>query len=72
MKSFGRYLNYCFILIGAGIAFYAESGEDQNTYVLISGIVILMIGIYRISKNIGDKPKGPEGFVRTEQDKDDV
>jgi len=72
MKSFNRYLNYILILVGAVVAIYAESKENQNTFVLIFGIVFLMIGIYRISKTIGDKPKGPEGFVRTEKDDSDI
>jgi uncharacterized membrane protein HdeD (DUF308 family) len=68
MKSFSKTLNYVLIIIGGVIAIYAQAGEEQDTVVLVIGIVVLMIGIYRISKNIGDKPKGPEGFVKTEED----
>lgn len=68
MKSFSKIINYIFILFGAVIAIYAQAGEKQDTKVLVIGIVVLMIGIYRISKTIGDKPKGPEGFVKTEED----
>lgn len=70
MKSVNKYLNYAFIIIGAIVALYAQAGEDQDILILVTGIVLLMIGIYRISKNISHKPKGPEGFIKT--DKDDI
>jgi putative Mn2+ efflux pump MntP len=47
-----KYLNYILIIIGAFVAMYAKIGADQNQYILIGGIVLLMIGIYRISKTI--------------------
>ncbi len=47
-----RNLNFILILIGGIIAIYAESGEDQNVYVLLGGIMLLMIGLYRLSKRI--------------------
>ena len=50
-----KYLNYILIAIGAFVALYAESGTGQNEYVLIGGIIILMVGIYRISKTIPSK-----------------
>lgn len=50
-----KYLNYILILIGALVAIHAKSGTDQNVYVLIGGIVMLMFGIYRVSKTITSK-----------------
>ena len=50
-----KYFNYLLIIIGAIIAMYAKGGEQQNQYILIVGIVILMIGIYRIAKTIPSK-----------------
>lgn len=50
-----KYLNYILILIGAIVAMYAKAGKAQNQLILIVGIVILMIGIYRISKTIPSK-----------------
>ena len=47
-----KYFNYILILLGAVVAMYAKAGKQQNQFVLITGIVILMIGIYRISKTI--------------------
>ena len=46
------YLNYLLILVGAVVAIYAKAGAHQNVYVLIGGISILMIGVYRISRTI--------------------
>ena len=50
-----KYLNYILIIVGAFIAMYAKTGTDQNQFVLISGVVVLMIGIYRISRKIPSK-----------------
>ena len=47
-----KYINYIFILLGAIVAIYAKTGTDQNQYILIGGIVVLMIGVYRVSKAI--------------------
>jgi putative Mn2+ efflux pump MntP len=47
-----KYLNYVLIVIGAFVAMYAKIGTSQNQYMLIGGIVILMIGIYRIARNV--------------------
>ena len=50
-----RILNVGLILIGALVALYAQAGADQNQYILIGGIVLLMTGIYRVSRNIPSK-----------------
>ncbi|MFG6686131.1 hypothetical protein ACGK9U_06090 [Mariniflexile sp. HNIBRBA6329] len=50
-----KYFNYIIIVLGAIVAIYAKTGTEQNQYVLIGGIVILMVGIYRISKTIPSK-----------------
>ena len=55
-----RVISYLLILIGAFVAIYAQAGEDQNPYILIGGIVTLMLGIYRISRNIPSKTKQSE------------
>lgn len=49
---FMKNLNYLLIIIGAVVAVYSKAGAEQNQYVLIGGIVMLMLGIYRISRNI--------------------
>ncbi|MFD0990823.1 LPXTG cell wall anchor domain-containing protein [Mariniflexile jejuense] len=47
-----KYLNYIIIILGAIVAIYAKTGTEQNQYILIGGIMLLMIGVYRISKTI--------------------
>lgn len=51
MKNF----NYLLIIIGAAVAIYSKAGSEQNQYILIGGIIILMLGIYRISRTIPSK-----------------
>ena len=46
-------LSYIFIVLGTVIAFFGES--TKNTFVLIGGIVVLMLGVYRLSKKIPSK-----------------
>lgn len=48
-------LNYLLILTGGIVAIYAQATEEQNTVVLILGMVILMFGIYRIASQIPSK-----------------
>lgn len=52
-----RYLNYFFIILGASLAFYADNFEDYNqkTTVLVIGMAVMMIGIYRISRKLRSK-----------------
>ncbi len=48
-------ISYFLIVIGGIIAIYAQAKAEQNQYILISGIMILMLGIYNISRNIPSK-----------------
>ena len=57
-----KYLNYLLIIIGGFVAIYAKTGIEQNQYILIGGIVLLMIGIYRISKTIPSKNDNEDNF----------
>lgn len=50
-----RIISYLLILIGALIAIYAQAGADQNQLILIAGVVVLMLGIYRVSRTIPSK-----------------
>lgn len=48
-------INYILIVLGGLVAFYGESKAKQNPFLLIVGIAVLMIGIYRLSKRIPSK-----------------
>lgn len=53
--NISKNINYMLIAIGGIIALYAQNQENQNEALLIGGIIVLMIGIYRISKHIPSK-----------------
>ena len=53
--NLSRIISIFLILIGGIIAFYAQAGTVQNEYVLVAGIFVLMMGVYRISRNIPSK-----------------
>ena len=50
-----RLISFLLIVVGGVVALYAQAGEKQNVYVLIGGIFILMMGVYRVSRNIPSK-----------------
>ena len=50
-----KYFNYMLIVLGAIVGIYAKYNTEQNEYILIAGIVILMIGVYRISRGVPSK-----------------
>ncbi len=53
--NISKNINYILIVIGAIVAFYAQNQEEKNEAMLIGGIVLLMIGVYRISRHIPSK-----------------
>ena len=61
--------NFICIVIGGIIAIYAQAEEKQNTYLLMGGIILLMLGIYRTSRNIPSKydKQEEETFVKSEK-----
>jgi len=48
-------ISYLLIIIGGAVAIYANANEQQNIIILVLGIVILMLGIYRLSSTIKSK-----------------
>ena len=61
-----RIINIVLIVIGGGVAIYAEAGEDQNLYLLIGGLFVLMLGLYRLSRQIPDKKHDDDSFIKEE------
>lgn len=53
--NISKNINYIFIAVGAILALYGQNQEEKNETMLIGGIMLLMIGVYRISKNIPSK-----------------
>ena len=71
--NLSRLLNIICIILGGIVAIYAQAEEQQNTYLLIGGIVLLIFGVYRTSRNIPSKFENQkeESFVESEEVKDD-
>ena len=69
IMNISRAINLICIVIGGAIAIYAQAEEQQNTYLLIAGIVLLMFGIYRTSRNIPSKydKQDEDTFVKSEE-----
>ena len=53
--NISKNINYILIAVGGIVALYAQNQEEQNQMIMIGGLVIMMIGIYRISKRIPSK-----------------
>ncbi|WP_111684242.1 hypothetical protein [Winogradskyella tangerina] len=71
--NISRAINIVCIAVGSIIAFYAQAGAEQNTFLLISGIVLLMFGVYRTSRNIPSKydRQEDETFIKSEPEDED-
>ncbi|MFD1063749.1 hypothetical protein ACFQ1Q_10875 [Winogradskyella litorisediminis] len=67
-----RFINILCIVTGGAIAIYSQAEKQQNEYLLIGGIVLLMFGLYRLSRNVPSKfeNREEETFVKTENDND--
>ncbi|MFD1615120.1 hypothetical protein [Gelatiniphilus marinus] len=65
-----KYFNYILIVLGAIVAFYSKAGSEQNQYILIGGIMVLMIGVYRISRNIPSKTTNDEDTMDVKKDEE--
>jgi len=64
-----KIINFILILAGGIVAVYANSSEEQNTYVLLGGIIVLMFGLYRLSRGIPSKNENQEtSFVKEEEE----
>ncbi len=67
--NISRVINLICIIGGGLVAIYAQAEKEQNTYLLIGGIALLMFGIYRTSRNIPSKydMQEDETFVKSEK-----
>ena len=65
-----RIINFICIVAGGIVAIYAQAQEKQNLYLLMGGLVLLMLGIYRTSRNIPSKyyNQDEETFIKTEDE----
>jgi hypothetical protein len=70
VMTISRLINIICIVGGGAIAIYAQAEAKQNTYLLMGGIIMLMFGIYRVSRNIPSKydKQEEESFVQSEDE----
>ncbi len=68
--NISRLINFICIVAGGLVALYAQAQEQQNTYLLMGGLVLLMFGIYRTSRNIPSKhdQQEEETIIETEDE----
>jgi hypothetical protein len=50
-----RKFNFILIFVGGIIALYANAEDEQELYILLIGIMILMFGLYRLSRGISER-----------------
>jgi hypothetical protein len=63
-----RLFNFMLILVGGIIAIYAKAEEQQDVYILLAGIVLLMVGLYRISRGISSRTKSHDEINKLEEE----
>lgn len=50
-------LKYIVLLTGSGILIYDDISTESMGILSLIGLILLVVGIYLISKGIGEKPK---------------
>jgi hypothetical protein len=68
MEKLKRNLSYALILLGGILALYEQSKSDSNQYLIILGLAMLMIGVYRTSRRIPDKKQDSNNEENTNED----
>lgn len=70
IMNMSRVLNFICIVTGGLVTVYAKAKEPQNTYLLMGGLMLLMFGIYRTSRNIPSKSdkQEEETYIETEDE----
>ncbi|MDX1471300.1 MAG: hypothetical protein R3213_07370 [Flavobacteriaceae bacterium] len=53
--NYSRVINFVLIVLGGLMALFAQDERPGDQYILIGGIVLLMIGLYRVSRNISSR-----------------
>jgi disulfide bond formation protein DsbB len=63
-----RTFNFILILVGGIIALYANAEEQQEVYILLIGIIILMFGLYRLSRGISHRKINSEDSTNLDEE----
>ena len=51
-----NWIKYTFFLVGLILLIFDELKNEDHSFMSIAGFLLLIIGLYMISKEIGDKP----------------
>ena len=63
-----RTFNFILILVGGIIAIYAKAEEQQDVYILLIGVMLLMFGLYRLSRGISSKTKNTDKSTNLDEE----
>ena len=63
-----RRFNFILIFVGGIIALYANAEEQQEMYILLIGIMILMFGLYRLSRGISSKIENSQEHTNLDEE----
>ena len=63
-----RRFNFILIFVGGIIALYANAEEQQEMYILLIGIMILMFGLYRLSRRISSKNENSQEHTNLDEE----
>lgn len=66
MKN-NNFISYILIILGGIIAFYANAEKQQNTIILVVGIILLMYGVFRLTQTIPSKNDKNEDLDNNEE-----
>ncbi len=63
-----RTFNFILILVGGIIAIYAKAEEQQDVYILLIGVMLLMFGLYRLSRGISDRKESNQDQTNLDEE----
>lgn len=63
-----RTFNFILILVGGIIAIYAKAEEQQDVYILLIGVMLLMFGLYRLSRGISDRKESGQDQTNLDEE----
>lgn len=66
-------INSLFIIVGGALLLFEISGEERNVYVMVLGLIMLMLGLYRATNfwvDTKDDHKNEDGDTRGDESDD--
>ena len=63
-----RTFNFILIVVGGIITIYANADDQQELYLLLIGVMILMFGLYRVSRGISDRKTNSEETTNNDEE----